>query len=544
MTYHPPTLADTPQRVYPKVMLLNQGKAMRRLPVDISTFSELRELNCVYVDKTEYLYNMITGGRRYFLSRPRRFGKSLLVSTLYEILTANKKLFDDLWIGKSDYTWQEHGVINLDFSLLKATNLETFKNRLADALFVIAQNYEIIIEDNIYEPDLLLKKIIFALYKQFGRVAILIDEYDSQILKTLHNQNLAKEIRDEIQQFFTTIKSLDAQVQFVFITGVSSFAKAGLFSGINNVQIMTLRDQYAAICGYTDQEVDYYFTDHMTNWATTKNIPYDELRQEIKSWYNGYSFGDDVPKVYNPFSLMNALQIKKFENFWFASGTPTFLIEILKKEYKNFDPNELEASRDFLGIFDVGVIPAISLMFQAGYLTIVGYDNDSELYTLDYPNLEVKKSFQKYLIEVFAHLDAAQAGQLSLKLQKAFNNENIEEAIELIQKLFAHVPYQLHMKAEKFYHALLMMVFVGAGIKHHAEVSTSHGRIDLVLYLPKILYVIEIKFNDSAENALAQIKERRYYEKYSVDNKPIILLGLSFKREPHNFTVTYAMKKL
>jgi hypothetical protein len=401
---------------------------MRRLPVDISTFSELQKLNCVYVDKTEYLYRMITGGRRYFLSRPRRFGKSLLFSTLYEVLTANKKIFDGLWIGQSDYQWVKHGVINLDFSVLKATTLETLKSKLVEELLIVAENYELTIEGNITEPDSLLKKLALALFKQFGRVAILIDEYDSPILKTLQNQDLAKEIRDEIQQFFTTIKSLDAQVQFVFITGVSSFAKAGLFSGINNVQIITLDKPFAGICGYTDIEVDNYFANHITDWAKTNNITYDELRQEIKSWYNGYSFGSDVPKLYNPFSLMKALKAQEFENFWFTSGAPRFLIEILKKEHKNFDATTLEGSKDFLEIFDINALPLLSLMFQTGYLTITSYDPHSKLYTLDYPNLEAKTAFQKYLLEIFAHIDSTRAQQIS---SNPCNKKTINTGINL-----------------------------------------------------------------------------------------------------------------
>src|SRR5579862_2773503 len=226
---------------------------LRRLPVDISTFSELRKSGYVYVDKTEYAYKMITGGRRFFLSRPRRFGKSLLVSTLKEILTAqNKQLFDDLWINKSDYHWQEYGVINLDFSTFAVSNVISLEDALRDELFIIAKDYKIDLDTSLKDSTLVLKHLVLTLYKQFGRVAVLVDEYDSPILKTLPNEELAKQVRDKIQQFFTTIKGLDEQIQFVFITGVSSFAKAGLFSGINNLQILTLNKQFAGICGYTD----------------------------------------------------------------------------------------------------------------------------------------------------------------------------------------------------------------------------------------------------------------------------------------------------
>ncbi len=517
---------------------------MRKLPLDTSTFSRIREDNYLYVDKTQYMYQMITGGGRYFLSRPRRFGKSLLVSTLKEILSAHKELFNGLWIHLSDYQWHEHGIIQLDFSKLRATDLEAFRKRLSKELLIIAKNYNIDVNDTSSDPDELLQDVVLALHKQFGRVAILVDEYDSPILKSLHNQSVAQEIRDEIQHFFTVIKALDAHISFVFITGVSSFAKAGLFSGINNLQILTLRKEYATICGYSDDEIDHYFADYIADWAKQENKSYDKLHEQIRTWYNGYSFGYNVPKAYNPFSVMNALNEYKFGNFWFQSGTPTFLVEMLKKEYKTFDPEDLTATEDFLGIFDINTIPLLSLMFQAGYLTITGYNEESKLFDLDYPNEEVRVAFQKYLLEVFAHIDAEVAQRLSLQLKAAFEKEDLEKVIELLQQLFAHVPYQLHIKEERYYHSLLIMACVIAGIKSSGERSTSHGRIDLVLEFSQKIYVIEVKFNDTAENALLQIEDRRYYEKFLIQNKPIILLGLSFKKEPQSFTVSYVMKKL
>ena len=390
---------------------------MRKLPVDISTFSELRISNYVYVDKTQYAYRLITGGRRFFLSRPRRFGKSLFISTLKEILTANKILFDDLWIGKSDYHWQEYGVINLDFSVLDVSTIEAFESGLKNSLTKLAYSYDIDIIQS-QSSIILLDNLVDKLFARFGRVAILIDEYDSSILKTLKNEALAVTIRDKIQQFFTTIKGLDAYIQFVFITGVTSFAKAGLFSGINNLQIITLQDPYAAICGYTDQEIDDYFKEYIAAWAEKEHQAYDDLRHQIKSWYDGYHFGENVVAVYNPFSFMNALHIQKFKNFWFQSGTPTFLVEILKKESSTFDSQApFRMSEDALAIFDVGVTPLITLMFQAGYLSISSYDKYSELYTLDYPNVEVRRSFQKYLLEVFAHINSIQAERLSSELK-------------------------------------------------------------------------------------------------------------------------------
>lgn len=517
---------------------------MQRLPIDISTFARIRELNCLYVDKTEYMYKMITQGQRYFLSRPRRFGKSLLVSTLQEILMGNKHLFNDLWIGSSDYSWQEYGIINLDFSKIECHSIDTLHDALRFYLNKIANAYNIEPFNNNVDISIMLEAIVDKLFQKFKRVAILVDEYDAPILKSLHNKELAEAIQNNIQQFFTTIKSLDAQVQFVFITGVSSFAKAGLFSGINNLRIMTLDDRYATLCGYTDHEIDHYFNEHVVDWANTIGKPYEDLRQQIKTWYNGYAFGYNVPKVYNPFSVMNALDNKKFKNFWFTSGAPTFLIDVLKKEYKKFDPERLMISEDMLGIFDIGAAPVISLMFQAGYLTIVDYDTIKDIYKLDYPNDEVNKSFQKYLLEVFTHIEHSFAQDLSLQLFIALDNNRIKDVIDILKQLFAHIPYQLHIKEERYYHTVFMIICVCAGIKAQSEFSTEDGRIDLVMEFEQFLYVVEIKFNDPAKVAFKQIEERAYYQRFLSCGKQIILLALAFKKEPHNFDIEYIEKRL
>lgn len=517
---------------------------MHKLPLDTSTFARLRESDYIYVDKTEHMYRMLTTGHRFFLSRPRRFGKSLFVSTLKEVLIGNKALFAGLWIGNSDYEWREHGVIDLDFSKLITTDIPTFKNRLWHSLASIAESYDLTITVSEDAPDLMIEKLVTALYQRFGRVAILVDEYDAPITKTLEDEKLSKEIRNIIQQFFTIIKGLDAKVQFVFITGVTSFVKAGLFSGINNLQVLTLRNEYAAICGYTDEELDQYFKEYIVAWAQNKNISYQDLRQQIKEWYNGYRFGKDVVAVYNPFSVMHALNVSDFENFWFGSGTPTFLVEILKKSKYIFNPENLTATKDVLGIFDIGLITPTTLMFQAGYLTIVGYDTETDLYMLDYPNSEVKVAFQKYLLEVFAHVESSHAAQLSLDLKRAFIQKDIDKVIALLLQLFAHVPYQLHISAESYYHSLFTMICVGAGIKAQSEYSTSHARIDLVLEFSKIIYVIEIKFNETAKKALKQTEERRYFDRFINEGKKIILLGLAFKREPSNFDISYVMKEI
>jgi hypothetical protein len=375
---------------------------MQRLPIDTSTFSRLRELDYLYVDKTEHIYRMLTTGHRFFLSRPRRFGKSLLVSTMKAVLTGNKELFHDLWIGNSDYDWNEHGVINLDFSKIQVDTLEIFEKDLIHTLAKIAKSYNVDLNIKDKTVNIIFEDLVDALFARFKRVAVLIDEYDSPIIHTLANETLALQIRDRLQKFFSAIKSLDKEIDFVFITGVSSFAKAGLSSGINNLQMLTLQDDYVTICGYTDQEIDHYFSEHVTAWSEKDKIPYQELRQKIKEWYNGYHFGENVTAVYNPFSLMNALDSQKLDNFQSQSAIPILIAEILKKKPLHLNHKILSSTENTLNTFDLLSTPLTSAMFQAGYLTIVHHDPTSGLYTLDYPNEEVRVSFQKYLLEIFA----------------------------------------------------------------------------------------------------------------------------------------------
>jgi hypothetical protein len=258
---------------------------LQKLPIGLNTFSRLHEEGCLYVDKTEVAYNLITQGYRYFLSRPRRFGKSLFVSTLDEILRGNKGLFGDLWITQSDYAWREHGVIKLDLSTIDVVIADDLRVGICRLLNGIATRYGLDVEVDAHKVDSALETVVHALHARFGRVALLIDEYDSPIFKSLHDHEHARSVRQALHSFFTDIKGLDAYINFVFITGVSSFAKAGIFSGMNNLEIITLEKKYASICGYTDEELDQYFTEYMEAWSVTENMPYVDLRSKVRARY-------------------------------------------------------------------------------------------------------------------------------------------------------------------------------------------------------------------------------------------------------------------
>lgn len=522
---------------------------LQKLPLDINTFRRLRTSEFLYVDKTKYAYDLITGGHRYFLSRPRRFGKSLFVSMLQEVLLGERDLFNGLWIAGSDYSWKKHGVITLDLSALGIKSKETFEEGICQALIEVVSAYKLNITTDFKSPELALRAVVLALYAQYGAVAVLVDEYDNPILNILHDPDKARSIRDALKHFFATIKGLDAYINFVFITGVSSFTRAGLFSGINNLQIITLDDTFSGICGYTELEVSKYFDDYIKLWADKENLAQVALRQQIKQWYNGYHFGKNVPAVYNPFSFMHALRACDFKNFWIQSGTPTFLIEEFKKEYSQqgniiIDPETLEVTEDILQAFDIGAIPLPALMFQAGYLTITGYNLEYRLFSLGYPNQEVEKAFNGYLLEIFTNLNAFTIQHLATKLRLALKDGAVAEVVSLLKQLFARVTYYEQEDSENYYHTTLQNAFSLGGIDALSQFTTSTGRADIVLTLTNMFYIIEVKVNQSAELALRQIKERRYYEALLSYEKPIVLIGLSFTRKSKTFNITYATETI
>lgn len=515
---------------------------LKRLPIDLSTFRTLREEGYVYVDKTRHAYDLITGGRRFFLSRPRRFGKSLLISMLKEVLVGNRELFDGLYIAQSDYRWQEHGVIVLDFSLFNAKTDQAFEVSLCHALSRTVRSYGLKIALSKTLPEMALEEVVHALHEKFGRVAILIDEYDNPILKALHKKERAEAIRDSIRSFFTVIKGLDEYINFVFITGVSSFAKAGIFSGMNNMQVITMLDEYADICGYTEAELDTYFHEHIQPWAEKNAADYMVQRQKLKDWYDGYRFSKSDIRVYNPFSLMSALKRREFENFWISSGTPTFLIEELKRHQQEnpqdfdalSDPKSLRLNQSVLGTFDIGLIPLPALMFQAGYLTIVDYNRNDNTYQLGYPNYEVERALQIYWLSIVTRCDIGNTETMSLKLRDSLRKKDIEGAIEVVRKLCANIAHQIKPQTERDYHLILQVAFTLSGTDSHSEYSTSEGRADIVVELEQVTYIIEVKINALPEVAIDQIKDRRYYERFLKKGHEVILLGISFMRSKNH----------
>ena len=383
---------------------------MQDLPISISEFSELRQKNCVYVDKTKHVYSLLTNSCRAFLSRPRRFGKSLLLSTLAAALQGKKELFKGLWLESSNYAWNPVAVIRFDFSELSIESSESFKSSLLIVMQRIANQYGVTLGLDL-NVNAALGVLIDSLCnevtkKPFESVAVLIDEYDHPILHTLHNSKLAIEIRDIMKSFACVIKARATVVKFVFVTGVSAFSKSGLSSGLNNLTNLTMNKKFFDICGYTDEEVDLYFKEHIEVWAGEENIPYKTLREDLKTWYNGYCFKEKTATIYSPFSLTCALDAQEIQNFWFESATPQFLLDELCKaerqqecHYLNLE--DLTGNMNLLQTFEIECIPLTALLFQMGYLTIKARDSITRFYQLKYPNEEVKTALHTHLCASF-----------------------------------------------------------------------------------------------------------------------------------------------
>lgn len=518
---------------------------MKKLPRDVSSFPTMIQENYIYVDKTHTIYNLYaTGDRFFFLSRPRRFGKSLLISLLKELFSGNKELFRDCWIGKSDFTFTKHPIIHLDFSAIAHRSPDDLESSLRDWLDDIAREYGV---------ELPQKKTLEdhfrALIKELAtinKVVLLVDEYDHPLLKHIHSLEIAEKNREILRSFYEVAKGLSGYFKSIFITGVTKFSKTSIFSGINNLIDITLHPESSELLGYTKNEIEHYFTATISDFAEKKGQSSSTILLEMKNWYNGYAFSRETEKkVYNPFSVLYYLKNQSRENYWFESGTPSFLITLLKTQYTDLqDIDTIELSKDSLGTFDIGNIPLITLLFQTGYLTIVGYNTNAETYKLDYPNLEVEESFKKYIVAALTRANPVVVDRSIKRITAALQQNDLEAFCRHLQILFAHIPYNLHVSQERYYHSLFQFMGTLIGIDMQSEVATDKGRIDLVAKTSKRIYLFEFKFNTDPAVALAQIERQKYYERYLHENKEIVLVGLSFNRPEKQLVIEWKQNKI
>lgn len=517
---------------------------MKYLPLDLSTFSTMMTHNYVYVDKTEHIYRLFSGGLRlYFLARPRRFGKSLLVSTLKELFLGNRELFKGLWIDSSDYQWITHPVIHLDFANIGHETPDDLKKSLSQRLREIGSEYDIhadgfpTINDHI---TFLIKQLA-----QTNKVVILIDEYDKPILDHISDLEKANSMKKTIAAMYDTIKSMDAYIRAIFVTGVTKFAKTSIFSGMNNLNDISFDQQSAQLLGYTQQELVDYFGPYIDAVAKNENRPVDEVLNDMKQWYNGYRFSKSPIKVYNPFSTMYYLSKQELANYWFKSGTPTFLIHLIKKQYIDLEKIPTAAIKsDSLETFELDNIPLIPLLFQTGYLTIDDYNPQNNKITLSYPNYEVEESFTKHIVLSLADTNTTTIETTTDRLITALEKHDFESFCSTLKSLFARIPYSIRIDKESYYHSLFQFLMNLLILETHSEVLTHDGRIDTVIQTDDCIYVFELKVNKTPEEALDQILNKKYYEGYAIYNKPIILIGLSFRTDEEHLDITYIAKDI
>ncbi|MBP7284153.1 MAG: ATP-binding protein [Leptospiraceae bacterium] len=497
---------------------------MKPLPIGIQTFQKLTEGNYLYIDKTQHIYQMIKNpSGAYFLSRPRRFGKSLTLSTLEEIFLGNKELFKGLWIYNSAYSWKKHPVIRFDFSKQKANEPEALVGFINNQLDYIAEANSIQLNKKEYFErfEELIKKL-----SQTEKVVILIDEYDKPIIDHLEDTKLALQMREVMKGFFTVLKGNDEYIRFLLLTGVSKFSKAGVFSNLNHLIDITLDNTYSDLIGITEQELTTYFPDYISAFAKEEGVSEINLLEKIRAWYNGYRFSPKGISVYNPFSTLLTFEKKSFEHHWFETGTPEFLVKLILKN--NYDIKEIPFKTDALNFssYEVDDLSLTPLLVQTGYLTIKDYNAERKLFTLDFPNYEVKNAFLGYFTRKLGSKNFSDS--ILYEILDALAVDDLEACISYLRKIFIKIDYDLHIPQEKYYQTLFYLTFTLLGFKISTEVKTNLGRVDAVVESNSI-YIFEFKLSGTKEEALAQIKTKKYYEKYLNKGKDIYLVGVEFK---------------
>ena len=491
---------------------------IQKYPVGLQDFAKIRTENFVYVDKTEFVHKMADIGGYYFLSRPRRFGKSLFISTLECLFLAKKELFKGLYI-EDKWNWEQtNPIIRISFSNIGHKYLG-LKDALDRRLEEIAREYNIKLSARTIDQK--FKELIENLSKTRGKVVVLIDEYDKPIIDYLgDNTEKAIENRDIMKAFYSILKDADPHLKLVFITGVSKFSRVSIFSDLNNLTDITTDKHFGAICGISETELDAHFVEELKL--------YDKNR--IREWYNGYSW-DLRMSVYNPFSLLHFFRGEVFKNYWFESGTPTFLIKLSEKaQLYNFE--EIEIGADALSSYDIQKLEIIPLMFQTGYLTMKSYNEINQFYTLGYPNKEVRSSYLQVLMSAYSQTDAGFGVVYVDKIRQYLERGEIDRVESILNTIFKSLPYELWQKEnEHFYHAIIHLTFTLLGVYVQSEVQTSDGRMDALIRLKDYVYCIEFKLDESADKAIQQIKDKGYLVPFAHEDKKLIAIGINFSRE-------------
>ena len=521
----------------------------RKLPVGIQSFEKLRRDGYIYVDKTAFVWNLVQGSNPYFLSRPRRFGKSLFLSTLAAYFRGQKELFKGLYVEKAEEAqavqdgraaWQEYPVFYFDFN--------TGQYELSDALdeslryFLTIEEKKYNLQNNGLSHAKRFTSLIQAAYEKTGKqVVILVDEYDKPLLQTMGvNEELNEQYRNTLKAFYSVIKTCDQYIRFAFLTGVTKFSKVSIFSDLNNLNDISLLPKYAGICGISQSELEMVFTLEIQSLAQANELTYDETLRQLKQNYDGYCFARGAENMYNPFSVLRVFDGQIFQSYWFSTGTPTFLVNYLKEAHyfiPDLDGN-VELTESGLQTYRAVAQDALPILFQAGYLTIKDYIRDLRLYRLGFPNDEVRYGFLENLLPAYSNVQFDQAGTSVARFVQDIREGNVDSFMERMQAIIAGIPYDNFDKEslklrEQNYQTAVYLIFKLMGQFVQTEVHCSTGRADCIVYTTDTVYIFEFKLtgNGSAEDAINQIREKKYAAKYRAEGKKIVLIGSSFDEQ-------------
>ena len=507
---------------------------LKRLPVGIQTFSEIIDLNCLYIDKTEYIQKMLQFSKYIFLSRPRRFGKSLLVSTLQAYFEGRKDLFRGLYIDSVENDWEQYPV--LKFSMASAKHIDAAQLRRFLGNMLEREELKWGITSPKQDPNDRLHDLILEANRQTGKqVVVLIDEYDAPLLDVSHQDSLLHEMRQIMRNFYSPLKDCDSYLRFVFITGITKFSQLSIFSELNNLKNISMNPRFAAICGITEDELLTQMSDYIDEFANNKGKSREEVIMSLKRQYDGYHFTWPSPDIYNPFSLLNSVQDCMFKSYWFESGTPTFLIEKLKEFHVL--PSMLKSNSVIASDFDApteNMSSIMPLLYQSGYFTIKDYDEMGDIYTLDLPNNEIRIGLMHSLLPNYIQRDSYKGNTTVSEMYRALNNEDLDGMLRLLQTYLLTIPQCDNTNYEGHYQQLLYVIFSLLGRYVDVEVRTSNGRVDMVMNSGKALYLFELKLNQSAEAAMNQINLKDYPSRFVLSGLPIIKVGINFDMEKHS----------
>ncbi len=495
-------------------------------PIGIQNFEKIRKEGYLYIDKTELVYRLAKTGSYYFLSRPRRFGKSLLISTLEAYFQGKKELFEGLAMERLEKDWVKYPILHLDLNISQYSSQKDLEDIL---------NRNLVAWENLYGADPAERSLALrfagiiqrACEKAGQRVVILVDEYDKPLLQNLHDETMQTELRNMLKPFYGVLKTMDGCIKFALLTGVTKFGKVSVFNDLNNLMDISMDDRYVEICGITEEEIHTYLEKELQGLASRQKVSYEEMCLELKKRYDGYHFVENSIGMYNPFSLLNTFAKKKLSDYWFETGTPSYLVELLKRtDYNLYDMAHTQTNADVLNSIDIVSRNPIPVIYQSGYLTIKEYDPEFQIYTLGFPNQEVEEGFVRYLLPYYSSITAVDSTFEIQKFIKEIRMGDAEAFLTRLQSFFADTPYELIRNLEVHYQNVLFIVFKLVGFYVKTEYHTSRGRIDLVLQTDRYIYIMEFKLNGTAEEALQQIEDKQYALPFTSDTRTLFRIGV------------------